>query len=349
MPEVPSSHARGLARIPALDGVRGFAALSVLAWHTFGLPLNGGVGVEIFFVLSGFLIGGVVLDTVGTPGWVQRFYIRRTLRIWPLYYAVVAILVITDHLVAEPINAPQWMLWTFLGNAVHTYPNAHRLAALVLWSLAVEEHFYLLLPLLAAKMKREQLPMAILLVALSSIGLRLVLGRLMSGWFIYSFTLTRLDSLCFGVLAAWVHRERRSWLPAFRYLALAGVVLKIVAFPRDSWVIASTSAVLLTTLESLATAAILLALVNDQVPTLARLFSNRWLVWAGSISYGLYMLHPLVMEALVAIRPVPQGWTLMLLTLPLTLVVATLSWRYFEQPLLAMSARSGKARLASTG
>jgi peptidoglycan/LPS O-acetylase OafA/YrhL len=349
---------REARRIPALDGVRGLAAFAVLVNHTAGFKLAlGSMGVEVFFVLSGFLIGGILMDTAGTPGWVGRFYLRRTLRIWPLYYATVAIIVATDALVSHPMSAPKWLLWVFLGNLVPMYEHATRLPATLLWSLAVEEHFYLLLPPIVAWVSRRRLPIALGILTGSSIALRLYFVQAMSAWFTYHITFCRLDVLSMGVMAAWLHRYRREWLGEKSRLGeiaflLAGV--KLVSIGYDPWLEGDFfNAVIMTTLESVATAGIILALANGQLSAAARVLSSRPFVFLGGISYGLYMLHGLVREAVSELLPPAQrpeeGLAMFLIVAPLSILIAWLSARFFERPILALSMRRPTAAVVVQG
>ncbi len=338
-------------RIPALDGLRGIAALLVVAQHTWAEGAGvGSMGVEIFFVLSGFLIGGILLEAVGTPGWAGHFYLRRTLRIWPLYFAVVAIILATDHAVAHPMNAPAWMLWTFMGNFVPVQPDAVRLSANVLWSIAIEEQFYLLLPAIMVFVDKQRLPVALAILSVTSIGLRWWLNYTAVGvnadrhWYAYHMTFCRLDILCMGVFAAWIHRYRRAWLARLRGPALFLAGVKIGTLAYDPWALkAWWDSLLLTTLESAGSALIILALANAEWPRVGGWLSTRVLVFMGTISYGLYLLHPLVLEALhggqLAGREFPEGPLLFLTVVVPSIGVAAASWFYFEQPMLSLSAR----------
>src|SRR5437588_9009399 len=155
--------------IPALDGLRGLAILLVMGYH-FGQDADGGGtalgpflspvfgvgyhGVDLFFVLSGFLITGILLDMKDRPRYFRNFYIRRILRIFPLYYAVLfCLLVLLPLLVTPPVfpfaeaQRRQAWLWLYASNIYHAWTGHWRLTGFShLWSLAVEEHFYLIWP-----------------------------------------------------------------------------------------------------------------------------------------------------------------------------------------------------------
>ena len=210
--------------IPALSGLRGLAALAVVASHTDMHSLAFGTyGVDCFFAISGFLIGGILLDTAGSPGWVGRFYLRRTLRIWPLFFAVLAITVL-----ANPSPRPDgWMTWVFLENFRGLAHPHDPLVFGIFWTLAVEEQVYLLLPPVIRWTRRSRLPFVLVAVCFVAPLVRV------HGWYAwrhgqaveccwYIMTAGRLDSFAVGVLAAWVMRERPQWIP---FLLQASVVI----------------------------------------------------------------------------------------------------------------------------
>ena len=211
----------GEARMPALDGLRGLAILAVL-YHTFSvleattfpgkeikLALDlGWVGVQLFFVLSGFLITGILLDSQRSEGYLRNFFARRALRIFPLYYAVlVAAFLILPRLspaiAAWKDSYPHELwLWTYLANWVQadwpvTRPFGH------FWSLCVEEQFYLLWPLLLCRMRPLRVLHTCLLLLVVAPIIRAVL--LMKGAepeAVYMFTVCRMDALAAGALGA---------------------------------------------------------------------------------------------------------------------------------------------------
>jgi peptidoglycan/LPS O-acetylase OafA/YrhL len=161
--------------VPALDGVRGLAALLVMIFH-FGraeVPGRGAAavgffaqfgwgGVDLFFVLSGFLICGILLDTRDRPGFLRTFYTRRALRIFPLYFAFLAayIFVIAPRLPgASDIEVRQRWLWLYVSNfdvAAHGWYSGGGSHANHLWSLAIEEQFYLLAPFAVLALSRRR-------------------------------------------------------------------------------------------------------------------------------------------------------------------------------------------------
>src|SRR5215469_16350920 len=160
-----------MKRMPQLDALRGLAVIAVLI-HNTGRDLytgfltrNGWMGVDLFFVLSGFLITGILLDTKNSDGYFRNFYARRCLRIWPLYYCTLFFMFVVvplvrpseAHQIFEPRSMPWWSYFVYLQNFL--VPSITRATGLlgVTWSLAVEEQFYLVWPLVVRFLTETQL------------------------------------------------------------------------------------------------------------------------------------------------------------------------------------------------
>jgi peptidoglycan/LPS O-acetylase OafA/YrhL len=224
--------------MPALDGLRGIAVLAVMMmhfsyWYLGALPLtrlgriyvrataNGWMGVDLFFVLSGFLITGILLDSKGSPRYFRNFYARRTLRIFPLYYGVLAVVFLVLPLTpaagasfaaARSHQAWFWLYGTNFAVYWHGwgYLDPHPITLTHFWSLAVEEHFYLVWPLVVYLSSRRGLVRISLLV----IGTALLSRYLM---FPHShqgtsnlLTFCRMDQLAIGGLLALACRACRA-------------------------------------------------------------------------------------------------------------------------------------------
>lgn len=215
--------------VDALDGLRGVAILLVLlhgfdvlqnvsgAVRAFDVVLDAGwIGVQLFFVLSGFLITGILLDTRASPSYYRSFFLRRVLRIFPLYYGVlfVAFAIIPWLVpVAQDYGRHQVWLWTYLANYVS--PFGYGEAAFPhFWSLCVEEQFYLAWPFLVrfGSIRGVALFSAALVViaAASRVYLRLHFAEPVGHETAYMFTPCRVDALAIGALAAVVTRVE--WL-----------------------------------------------------------------------------------------------------------------------------------------
>ncbi len=252
-------------RIPALDGVRGLACLLVLSWHYVRgqVPAQPGTatayalrcldlnwsGVDLFFVLSGFLLGGILLDHREAPNLFRVFYARRACRILPLYFAWLGLFLVLRFATASGDPAVRgvfdggsptiatWAYATFLQNVAMALGNGFGPEWLsVTWSLAIEEQFYLILPLVIRFVPPRRLPRLLIVLALSAPALRLLSIRAFPGhgWALYVLLPCRWDSLFIGVLGAWAVRQdhyrtlmRRApaVLPAVAIALLAGLVL----------------------------------------------------------------------------------------------------------------------------
>ena len=239
------------AHYPTLDGLRGIACLLVvthnlllihapvgLASYLFVAVLDRGwIGVQLFFVLSGFLITGILLDTRGTPHYLRHFFMRRVLRIFPLYYATLALLLIVlpalDWLPPtfkrDPPN--EIYLWTYLWNWVHPF-HIGKSSFPHFWSLCIEEQFYLLWPfLLLGRTPRGTMRLCGGVVAL---GIASRIALLLGGApvdAVYEFTICRIDALAMGGMAAAALRDPQ-WaeraLQQRARLALAAMAVLIV-------------------------------------------------------------------------------------------------------------------------
>jgi peptidoglycan/LPS O-acetylase OafA/YrhL len=219
--------------MPALDGLRGIAVLLVLA-HAFDLvssPVSldavlgvGWIGVQLFFVLSGFLITGILLDTRDSPRYYKNFYTRRTLRIFPLYYMVLIVAFIIIPLDADPPaghGSHQFWLWTYTNNFAapfgkeeHAFPH--------FWSLAVEEQFYLVWPFIVKAVGRRGVTIIAPLAVIVAIGARIYAREHFGQQAAYMFTPCRMDALALGALAAAMVR-----MPATVFDKLAPIWLRI--------------------------------------------------------------------------------------------------------------------------
>src|SRR5687767_5633954 len=213
--------------VPALDGVRGFAILLVLVLHfsAYGheLPRSGllidqlyyrvaaagWIGVDLFFVLSGFLITGILYDAKGSPHYFRNFYIRRTLRIFPLYYgALILFLVIfpllwPNHGGLRSMQNDGWWYWTYLSNLKIARDGWPQFGAIGhFWSLAVEEQFYLIWPLLVLALNRRQLQITCVLCLIAALAVRVVLNAQGNNPAAFVLTPARLDALAVGAYLA---------------------------------------------------------------------------------------------------------------------------------------------------
>jgi peptidoglycan/LPS O-acetylase OafA/YrhL len=372
-PEKSSSPARvGHEKIiPELDGLRGIAILLVLLEHLLiigAVPLSlqrvlsiGWAGIDLFFVLSGFLITGILLDTRETRNFFSFFYARRMLRIFPLYLISVAlffhlVLPITHHfgyLPYENSSLEPWF-WIHLSNWKLAFGHGS-LFVNHFWSLAILVQFYLCWPLIVFLAGLKWLPYACVGVMALSFGLRMFFSH--SDFphdFFYVLTPFRLEPLAFGSLAACSVRNERMLRTAkelIPFMAILGslLFLAVVVIGRTTEPYYPPMATLgLTALALLFTAMVLFAYFSSGSPRwLASLLRTRFLRSFGKYSYGIYVFHwpifilqgpTLTRIALRLPRSSRFGfWILASLEeIAFTFGVALLSWNLLEKRFLKL-------------
>lgn len=379
MTSVASSKQSTFLRIPPLDGVRGLAILVVLvhnaAWvaesgtHFFfklvvAVASTGWIGVQLFFVLSGFLITGILLDSKGKQHYFKSFYIRRALRILPLYYFVVGLMVfLAVKLSWSPgwstaVLAHQWSYWFYLSNWVQPF-GLGIIGLSHLWSLAVEEQFYLLWPLVIWLLPGRKLRTTcfVLLAATPLIRLSLRLLGLPEAT-AYMFTIARWDALAAGALVALLVREAsgRAWLERWR--GTIGLTAGACTLLLTGWLHGFHSdevavQVIGQTLITLVSASLVAAAVADDARAPLRLqaqLSRPWLRMLGKYSYAMYLFHFPISQLLlelygIQVRGADTLWRLprlagyVVVVFGLTLLAAMASWRLIEKPFLDLKDR----------
>jgi peptidoglycan/LPS O-acetylase OafA/YrhL len=337
-------HARGIG-VPDSSAAEGLYRVTEFGWF----------GVDLFFVLSGYLITGILLDTRDHAGYFRSFIARRALRILPLYYAV--LILVTIALLGGFIDGSSGALpyfWTYLQNWLRLDGETYRIKMLAhFWSLAIEEQFYLFWPLLIWILPRRAIGWMCGGVVLAAAGARLLIpaiGSAESGA-MYFLTPTRMDALAAGGLLAVAFRS--DWLMVrIRLVApvLVGLSIAVIAVitsklghfrPED----ALTVTVGLSANTLLFVAVIALSMTTNFDGRWRRTLRHRRLAYLGQISYGAYVFHwPVMVLTAKFWRFSHFGFfasqlLYWMVTFTVTFVVAGLSYRFFERPLLRLKDR----------
>jgi peptidoglycan/LPS O-acetylase OafA/YrhL len=352
-------------RVSELDGLRGVAILLVLVFHftpTRG-PLQvlepflqtGWAGVDLFFVLSGYLITGILLDTAGQPGCYRNFIVRRSLRIFPLYYASLVADVYLSYYPAAAnwkdffTTREGWWYFGYVSNIRVFLDNQWPSLSILtpLWSLSVEEQFYLLFPLVVLFVQRKTLARVLLAAIAVAFAIRLGLVLAMPANTAGTYTLTpcRMDCLALGGLIAIAKRDYPEMLKP-RWIASVGAVCTVIfllisrSYTSYPWS-APMRTIGFTALDT-AFAALLAILVSYPPRWLKSALRFRPLVWIGTVSYGMYLLHlpaALLARRIAGARLRPGGTSDFFLSIGAAICAASISWIVFESPILKLKDR----------
>jgi peptidoglycan/LPS O-acetylase OafA/YrhL len=343
--------------------MRGVACLSVVIAHYFGehehgvrFLAQGWAGVELFFCLSGFLIGGILLDNLGSPSYFRTFYLRRAFRIFPVYYVVITLVLLAATVLPFAVpSSPPYVYYTYTLNFVLAGTgSAGSLWLVPTWTLCVEEQFYILFPLLLYLTRGHwRVERVLLVMILAPIAVRAGLIYVVhaNGLAVRTLLPARMDALFLGVFGAyarrapelwgWLSRNDRFWLKVVTLASIAGLPVMTLAESLTGlhfvdifgWTLAA----------SCFTGLILL--VADGAPEAAR-FRLPILCYFGAISYCLYLVHQPIAHILFGLvlgsppdAATPAEIAVAILAFAVSIGVASLSWVYFERPLLRYARR----------
>ena len=370
--KIDAATATSRSHIRALDGLRGLAILLVMVHHFAGgidhaargagdivfarLTGVGWCGVDLFFVLSGFLITGILYDTKGSPGALRNFYARRVLRIVPLYYGLLlAVFVLLRVPGARQVGRNQAWLWLYSSNIGTFFAHGEEIfrGGLVqmghFWSLAVEEQFYVAWPIFVLWLSRETLMKVCGAVIMAVVATRLTLIG-MGFEKVAFFTPCRVDGLMTGAFLALAVRGEmniHALIRAGKWAAIGcGIILAAVWAVRgldpEEWPMATIG---LTLLAFLFGGVLLMAIAPGA--RIARFFEAKLLRFLGKYSYGLYVFHFALMPTFarrfgvdVLTRIFHHYWPARLAYIGIStfasIVVAVLSWHLFEKQFLKL-------------
>ena len=350
--------------IPALDGLRGIGMLLVMYYHCALFSPVGNIetqfktllqlaihSMDVFFVLSGFLITGILLDSKGKSHFLRNFYARRTLRIFPLYYAFLAIGVVVAPWIITSGDWPWYVLYA--SNVMMVLKGLRPEFLAVTWSLAVEEQFYLVAAVTVRFLSRKRL---LAVCAFAIVGALLVRVAMWLAGFtmiqIFIFTPCRVDMLAWGAgLAIYMRSSNyrpletyKAALVTFFPTAAVFVILYIFWFRMNpespAWFTAGYTLV-----GAICAQTVVLALHS---PTFSRILSWRPLLFFGKYSYGIYLIHIPVRDLLLRVffnNGRVEGWFsfpmeryLVFYALETLAVIppALISWHLFEKQFLKL-------------
>ena len=365
--DLPASHLAE-SRLPALDGIRGVAVLMILVFHYLQGMLPCAwlskltrplyftqTGVDLFFVLSGFLITGILLNARGTPHFLKNFYFRRALRILPLYYLVVFSCLAAGWIGSNPLYQfdKVWWYLLYLQNIGLTFWPSSTGCPGHFWSLGVEEHFYLLWPLLIVLCDERHLPRALLGLIAGSIACRLLL--LSFGYDVFTFSLCRLDALSAGALLAVVVRRPELAETAHQVcrwtLMILGPILLVLYLLTSGKALLAMQAVKYTFVAVAYTALLGATVGPGRWQWLERLFCLPSLRWCGKYSYAMYVFHPFLYGLILGLMRSRMGLAqtnpaaYMAIEFPVLVAAVCLvswsSWHLFEKHFLKLKSRFG--------
>lgn len=380
---LPEGRKRSDERVPALDGLRGLAIVMVVLWHYLppadqgpiqlalgplrSLIFAGWSGVDLFFVLSGFLIGGILIDRRDSANFYGVFFRRRIARIFPVYYALLA----SGLVIGALTSGTYFSARVFENGAIAFWPHLFFLQNFFMvtgfgaqwlgatWSLAIEEQFYVLFPFVVRATPPRRLFLVVVVLLVSAPILRYVVIEEMNLGRSRVLLFCRWDALAAGVGVALLVRGasfvRAARLARLTLLPLLALALLFVSTGMADEVLGRTMATTLRHTALLAFYAALLIRVLDEESRIRKLFDTRVLRFFGTISYALYVLHVPILDGLhAAIVGKPPstatalGAVLSLTALALAIGASALSTWFFEMPILRMARRARYVDAASS-
>jgi peptidoglycan/LPS O-acetylase OafA/YrhL len=344
--------------MPELDGVRGLAVAAVMLYHCFpcSITRGGWMGVDLFFVLSGFLITGILLDTKDNKKYYINFIGRRILRIFPLYYMVLGVILFVIPTFWSSIYLPhfsyytkhQSWFWLYTQNWLYSrdgFPQNHLLVHF--WTLGVEEQFYLLWPWAIRYIPRRHLVKASLILCIVAIVYRLLPLTIihLENTYRYMSTIARMDSLLIGAIIAILIRDNKRLLEKVTLplciLSFTVLLLGVISFRSLNFLDLPS---IYTAIDVFCGSLLLLSL--SSIRWVKKIVKQPFLIKMGKYSYGLYVYHYIIF---IILRYNINEWlnthfdnfsTRMLFLGTLTVILATgisiLSYHYFESSFLKL-------------
>ena len=356
-----STHPAGY--VPVLDGIRGLAILLVITYHYFGfldIFSMGWAGVDLFFVLSGYLITSRLMATRNVSHYFGKFYRNRALRILPVYYFSLLAFYIGFNWLLSPANLPSFQYYNrhwlsfvlFFENWAFIREMPAQDQLLHFWSLAIEEQFYLIWPFIILFLSGKKYFIALLTGAV-------VLIILSRSWvyfqhttfkeFPYYFcnTFLRMDGFIIGG-GLFLARQKKTGLQSGNLLVVLAALLAAGIFFTNSTQANTFISTVGYTVLALFFAGLINHCLSNKTGVMNRIFSAGWIRFLGKISYGLYIYHWIIYRVMQPrfndwmkniLGNELSNWVSLVLCLALSLAVSVISYFYFEKYFLKLKRR----------
>lgn len=370
--------------IKGLDGLRAIAISWVMLAHVsaaskwnpngqfdqiFQLISNTGwIGVQLFFVISGFLITKILLENKNRPKALKFFFIRRSLRIFPIYYFSLFLAFFIYPIVFEPTarfsceQDNQVWFWLYLNNWTRAYIDFKVFPHL--WSLAIEEQFYLIWPFIVTMLSRSRMVLVTVLMIFSAPIFRFYLYYHFPVWgeeseigarAAYNFTFARWDSIAIGSLLAIFSSKKQTieWL-GNKALAIGAVLVFLIGYQTVMTggfaAVSSGFGLFSQTLSAFLSGLILVVVLNNKWSISVRVLEQNFIRVVGKYSYAMYIFHlPIMLIWISCVKPIMVsnvenvGIIFVLVNYVsvflLSFAIAALSWRYIESPILSLKTK----------
>jgi peptidoglycan/LPS O-acetylase OafA/YrhL len=305
-------------RLKEIDGLRGIAILLVVSFHYINNQLTdhtnalakifckitqfGWIGVDLFFVLSGFLIGSILLSNKSSENYFKTFYIRRIVRIIPNYYLLILVFVVVGSIESFKSNSfltgedilPFWSYLCLCQNFfMAKYESLGNHPMGVTWSIAIEEQFYLIFPFILYKIDNKRVPYLLVLLIAVAITSRFMFD----GWISrYVLLITRVDSLSVGMLVAWirVNYDMEKFCTDKKVL-LNFILIIDILICGICYMVFNDLGVFKHTLFAVIFGIMVINALGNNYNIYGAFLRQNWLIWIGSISYSLYLFHDYIL------------------------------------------------------
>jgi peptidoglycan/LPS O-acetylase OafA/YrhL len=337
-----------------MDFLRFIAAFSVVIYH-FTLFYqesvnqyvkmfmhNLGIGVDLFFIISGFLIVYLLITEKEKTKTISlyKFYVRRILRIFPLYYLIVGISYLLFYKSNPEIQFSKYLL--FIGNFWMIDVNSWTVSTLnPLWSICIEEHFYLLIPVLLLLLQKKSFPYLFYFIIFCSLFFRIyITENIENNWMdIYCHTLSKCDLLAFGGLFAYYFQIKKLNynIPIYLFYCTLFCLMLFMFFVESvdytTWYYAGFRKYIFAIPMLILFYAIIIQ--PNKYSFINKITNNKLINYLGKISFGLYIYHSLISE--ISLRILNRtSLKIVLLNLVLTIILASLSFELFEKQILKL-------------